>query len=280
MTQIAVHHAHAVRLDLPDAVIAALDTGESGGSTAIMVPGYSGSKEDFAPLLDTLARAGHRVVAIDPPGMYQSPGPDDSAAYTTGWLGSIVCEVAKAVDDRPVHLLGHSFGGLIARAAVLSESSRFRSLTLLDSGPSALPDGPRLQLLAALEPLLPQGSAALYAALQQLEAGDPRVALRTPALREFLRERFVASSTAALKGMADALRTEPDQVAELAAAGVPTLVCYGELDDAWAPATQAEMAARLGAEHQVIAGAAHSPAAEKPSELTSVLTRFWADHDR
>ena len=49
--------------------------------TALLVPGYTGSKEDFIPLLGPLAAAGRRVVAIDMRGQYQTPGPDDPAAY-------------------------------------------------------------------------------------------------------------------------------------------------------------------------------------------------------
>ena len=39
--------------------------------------------------------------------------------------------------------------------------------------------------------------------------------------------------------MGDALRSEPDRIDELKAAGVPTLVLYGEHDDAWPPTVQA-----------------------------------------
>src|SRR5437763_10434838 len=60
----------------------ALDTGPADGMTVLMVAGFTGSKEDFAPLLRPLRTAGHRVVALDQRGQYQSPGPDDSAAYT------------------------------------------------------------------------------------------------------------------------------------------------------------------------------------------------------
>jgi pimeloyl-ACP methyl ester carboxylesterase len=48
--------------------------------TALLVPGYTGSKEDFIPLLGPLAAAGRRVVAVDMRGQYQTPGPDDPAA--------------------------------------------------------------------------------------------------------------------------------------------------------------------------------------------------------
>ena len=46
------------------------------------MPGYTGSKEDFAPLLAPLAAAGFAATAIDLPGQYESPGPADPAGYT------------------------------------------------------------------------------------------------------------------------------------------------------------------------------------------------------
>jgi pimeloyl-ACP methyl ester carboxylesterase len=103
---------------------------------------------------------------------------------------------------------------------------------------------------------------------------------RTPELQELLRRRFVASAVAGLLGMADGLRTESDRVAELAAAlgTTPRLVVCGEGDDAWLPEHQREMAERLGAPFEVIAGAAHSPNVENPRALLDVLlpaVRSW-----
>jgi pimeloyl-ACP methyl ester carboxylesterase len=67
--------------------LAALDTGTGATrGTALLVAGYTGSKEDFAPLLAPLADAGLRAVAIDQRGQYESPGPDDPAATrSTSW---------------------------------------------------------------------------------------------------------------------------------------------------------------------------------------------------
>src|SRR4051812_50133168 len=56
--------------------LAALDTGgEAVRGTALLVAGYTGSKEDFAPLLAPLADAGYRVVAIDRRGAGACPPP-------------------------------------------------------------------------------------------------------------------------------------------------------------------------------------------------------------
>jgi pimeloyl-ACP methyl ester carboxylesterase len=64
-------------------------------------------------------------------------------------------------------------------------------------------------------------------------------------------------------------------VDDLAAAGLPMLVAHGEADDAWQPATQAEMARRLGARHEVITRSVHSPAIENPGATLEVLLSFW-----
>ena len=61
-------------------------------------------------------------------GQYQTPGPDDPAAYDIAELGADITAVADATQAS--HLLGHSFGGLVARAAVLGGYSP-DSLTLL-----------------------------------------------------------------------------------------------------------------------------------------------------
>ena len=76
----------------------ALDTGgEAVRGTALLVAGYTGSKEDFAPLLAPLAEAGYRVVALDQRGQFESPGPDDPAAYSVTELGLDVVAVARVL---------------------------------------------------------------------------------------------------------------------------------------------------------------------------------------
>lgn len=243
--------------------------------TAVLVPGYTGSKEDFALLAPRLAAAGHRVVAVDQRGQYESPGPPDPAAYSVLALAADLLGLVAGLGDAPVHLLGHSFGGLVVRAAALERPAVAASVTLLGSGPAAL-TGPRVDRMDALAPLLRAGGMpAVYAAMEALEVGDPRARPVPAAVRPFLRARFLASSPAGLLGMGAAIRSEPDRVGELAAARLPVLVVYGEGDDAWAPAVQAEMARRLGTEHEIVADAAHSPAAEQPAATAAVLLAFW-----
>ena len=87
---------------------------------------------------------------------------------------------------------------------------------------------------------------------------------------------MLGNSAVGLLAMADSLTTEPDRVAELAALHLPLLVMYGEDDDAWSPAQQDEMAARLGAPVIVVPDAFHSPAAENPELTAQVLRDFFS----
>jgi pimeloyl-ACP methyl ester carboxylesterase len=116
---------------------------------------------------------------------------------------------------------------------------------------------------------------AVHQAMEQLAMTDPKAQAVPAPTRAFLSKRFLANSAAGLRGMADAMTTEPDRVAELAASGLPVLVAHGVADDAWTPEAQADMALRLGARHEVIPGSIHSPAIENPARTLELLFDFW-----
>jgi pimeloyl-ACP methyl ester carboxylesterase len=261
-------------IDTDGAPIAALHSGDTGASPVLLLPGYTGSKEDFAPLLAPLAEAGFNVTAIDLPGQYESSGPADPAHYTPDALAAVVHSVAASLGPR-VHLVGHSFGGLVARAAVIAAPDAFASLVLMCSGPAGI-GGARADMITQLEPVLAaSGLAGVYAASLTIYRAQAGYVEPAAPLAAFLERRFVTGVPAMLQGMGQALRSEPDRVAELATVAPPTLVLYGVDDDAWPPATQHDMAVRLGAARVVIPDAAHSPAVENPAATTSALVDFW-----
>ncbi|MDT7549513.1 MAG: hypothetical protein QOE84_1907 [Actinomycetota bacterium] len=249
--------------------IATLRAGEDGPAV-VLVPGYTGSKEDFRFIVEPLGAQGFSVTAIDQRGQHESPGPDDPDAYTIEALATDLLAVIETV-GRPVHLVGHSFGGLVARAAVIRDATAVRSLTLLCSGPAAL-HSPRTEAVALLRPMLENDGHVAVADLLDAMA-DPA---EPPELRAFLRRRFLATNPIGLVAMADALATEVDRVDELRATGARVLVAYGENDDAWSPPVQADMALRLDAVHAVIPDAAHSPAVENPDATVAVLAAFFS----
>ncbi len=268
---------------LPSGAIAALDSSLHRDAPAgsrpvvLLVPGYTGSKEDFLPLLRPLRDEGYRAVAIDQRGQFESAWAAGPAGYTFQALAQDICQLAAelAPPGSGVHLVGHSLGGLVGREAVLAKAELFDSFTLMGSGPDAI-TGRRRALMDAGELVLARrGMAGLWNQMELSAQADPRYAQSPPALRKFLRTRFMATDPVGLQVMGQELRTAADRTAELAGTGLPMLVLHGEADDAWTPAVQAEMARRLGAAHAVIAGAAHSPAVESPAATLRALLAFW-----
>lgn len=277
-SQITRHGASRVQLTLPGAELAALraQPADPLGAVAVLVPGYTGSKEDFSALLNPLCNAGLSVLALDLPGQYESPGPGCEQDYYPDPLGRIVAALVAelaAGGDR-VLLLGHSYGGLVCRSAVLA-GAPVTGLTLLDSGPGALPQGERRALIDATEPIMRTEGIETVQRLLEVRDGIAE----PPELAALLRARFLRSSTVGLLGMATGLRTERDRVTELATAlrtrAIPCLVVFGESDDAWPVAVQSEMADRLGAAVAVIPNAAHSPTTDNPQALLDVLLPTW-----
>jgi pimeloyl-ACP methyl ester carboxylesterase len=298
-------------LDLPDQVqrvtihsprgwFAALDaepaTGVCERRAALFIPGFTGSKEDFIPVLQPLALAGRRVVAVDMRGQYQSPGAPSAGAYAPDALAADVAAVADVIagDRQGLHLVGHSLGGLIAREAAIAGDTRVISLTLLGSGPGRIA-GQRAEVLRGM-------LALMDAAKSEDPAGETGDSLRAdqrlrltveqiwdehlePQAREdgvpdpvigFLHRRMMGNSPTGLMAMGRYLLSCPDRTAELAGLeGLPIMILYGEDDDAWPPAAQERMARRLGAHRVCIPGAGHSPAVEAPETTASTLTAFW-----
>jgi pimeloyl-ACP methyl ester carboxylesterase len=264
---------------------AALDAMPAAGpcelGTALLLPGFTGSKEDFIAILGQLAAAGRRVIAIDLRGQYQTAGPDDPGGYDLAELGADVAAVAEATEAP--HLLGHSFGGLVARASVIDGFAPV-SLTLLSSGPAALPGSRAAELRQLLKYLDGTPVADLKGKVAELWYGSLRpqavqAGLAAPIV-EFLEQRMLGNNPTGLVTMATQLLAAEDRTAELAARSIPTFVLYGEDDNAWPTAVQRDMAARLNAERTCIPEAAHNPNVEAPATTAHALTTFWNNTER
>ncbi|MEU6097359.1 alpha/beta hydrolase [Streptomyces sp. NPDC047079] len=250
--------------------------------TALLLPGFTGSKEDFIVVQPLLAAAGYRTVAVDGRGQYESPGPrDDEAPYAQSELARDVIAQARAI-GAPMHLLGHSLGGQIARAAVLLDTSPFVSLTLMASGPAqiSVPQQQRVKLLR--DALAIMNMAEVWDAIQAMEppghadAADIDEGLLADG--EDLRRRWLGNSPAQLRATGRQLCEEPDRVAELAAVGLPVHVLSGDRDDTWPIPLLDDMAARLGAHRTVVPHAEHSPNTDRPEPTAEALAAFWNRH--
>lgn len=281
--------ARALWLDTKRGEFAAHEAVPPSGATrgtALLVPGFTGSKEDFIALLKPLALAGYRVVAVDQRGQYETPGPADRAEYTREKLALDVVAMTEALAEpgsgskrtrEPVHLVGHSFGGLVCRSAVIEHGpERWASLTLMSSGPAAIAPGEVARLRMLVDALGVYDLETIWQAKQELEEPKNTPETTDPEIEDFLRERWLTTVPEQLAAAGEQLMTEPDRVAELAAVPLPKLVLSGEEDYAWPVTSMDDMARRLEARRVIVEGAAgHSPNAERPKATAAALAEFW-----
>ncbi|MCT9105671.1 alpha/beta fold hydrolase [Streptomyces mirabilis] len=270
----------AYRLRTARGEFAALDAAPQAQlkGTVLLLPGFTGSKEDFIALHEPLAARGYRTVAVDGRGQYESDGPEhDESAYAQAELAQDVLAQAAAVGT-PVHLVGHSLGGLVARAAVLLDPAPFASLTLMASGPAQISTSQQQRVKLLRDALAVMDMAQVWDAIQAME---PPEEIDTADLdggldgREDLRRRWLLTRPAQLIATGRQLCTEPDRVAELAAVRLPKHVLSGAFDDTWPVALLDDMAVRLKARRTVVPGAEHSPNTDQPEQTALALAKFW-----
>ena len=237
------------------------------------MPGFTGSKEDFIALLPLLRAAGYAVVAVDLAGQNESPGLAIDADYTLTSYADDVTAVADLFPG-PVHLLGHSLGGVICRIAT-ARHRRFTSLALLCSGPVPVPkeQQQRLKLFASV--LDEHGPDVLWQAIRALESEQGNHGPDDPRLAAFLAERFRRNDPRSLLAMVDILVSDRQPSQQPDSSAIPALVVTGEHDDVWWPSIQAEMAQLMGVLQVVIADAGHSPAVDRPEATATALAEFW-----
>ena len=233
---------------------------------AILVHGFTGSKEDFQLIGPLLADRGYRVIVMDNRGQHESPHSVREDAYTLDSLARDVVELAALMQLKMPHLLGHSLGGLVAQRAVAQSPHTWKSLTLMCTGPHAFRDTTWLdEVLRDMPSMTMQESWERYQAAGH--AGHQWF--------EILKKRWFASDPRSIITHAYELTSAGSVMNELKASKVPVHVFYGENDDAWPLEMQNQMAKDLSAQLDVIKDAGHCPNEDQPEATATVIADFW-----
>jgi pimeloyl-ACP methyl ester carboxylesterase len=239
---------------------------QSHRGDAILIHGFTGSKEDFDYIGPLLADRGYRVATFDNRGQYQSPHSDRDGAYTTQSLGRDAVELAALLGMKKVNLLGHSFGGLVLQQAVLQSPATWGSLTMMCSGPENNPNRANTQKISKELPALTMES---YWNLHMAEGYASHVR------PELMRERWLASDKRSVLSHAHHLLNDESFIEQIAALGIPAHVLYGANDDAWPLEVQEKMARDLSAPVTVISDAGHCPNEDQPTATAKAIADFW-----
>lgn len=238
------------------------------GSRAALLSGAGGAKEDFLPLMHRLADAGHRLFALDLCGQNETPGLDDPAAYAMGALATdLAVAITAACARKPVHLVGHGAGALVAATAVVQAQSRQKF------APSAYAS---LTLVSPCWDAPPTVGKTESGDWERLVARQHCGGTMADERRTVIRQRLARSHLMSLEYLASAA-AGPDLVAGLRADGIRTLVVGGAEDPLVPVERIRQLARQLGARHRVVPGAGHLPHHDNPDALAGTLAAFWAE---
>jgi pimeloyl-ACP methyl ester carboxylesterase len=260
--------------DAPSGRLAVLSAGIPGNPRAVLVPGVTGSKEDFVLVLPLLAAAGYHAIAYDMAGQYESAGagpenlrpPRDHYDHEL-FVADLVAILESA--PAPVHLLGYSFAGTVAQIALRERPELVRSLTLLSAPPEP---GQGFRGVKRIGPISALATGAVGAAF--MIWGLQLNVVRVPALRaRFVRDRLRLTRRTSVSDIIALMKRAPDLDQTLAASEIPKLVAVGE-HDLWPLSLHREFAERIGATLAVYP-TGHSPSETAPHQLARDLLALY-----
>jgi pimeloyl-ACP methyl ester carboxylesterase len=241
---------------------------QGDGPLLLCLHGIGSSSQSFARQLDELS-AGHRVVAWDAPGYARSPDPD-MAPGLSGYAQA-AAELIEDLGDR-AHLLGVSWGGVIACQVALERPELLRSLILVGASRGSGRD--------------PEAAAAMRQRGAWLAKQGPDRLARERAPRLLSPTADPALVEEVTQIMAEAIRlpgyrysaaamAEADLSPRLAEIAVPTLVLCGDEDTLTGPVESQALASGIrDAVYVSLRGAGHVANQERPEALNAWVASF------
>src|SRR5436190_19832309 len=242
------------------------------GPPVVLLHGFLCDSRAWEPQLRNLSDR-YEVVAWDAAGAGASDDPLETFTITD-WAEDLA-RLLDALTLEEAHIVGLSWGGLVAQAFVGRYPSRVRSLVLSDTyagWKGSLPAdvvAKRLARCLSESELAPAGLVARWVPVEfftEAVSGDVAAAM-SAIVSDFhpLGFRLMARSLA-----------ENDTTALLPAIHVPTLLLWGEADQR-SPIAVAERfrEAIPNAELRIVPGAGHVSNMEQPNVFTSHARRFF-----
>jgi len=243
------------------------------GPPLLLLHGFTGSKENWLPVVDALSRD-FRVLAPDLPGWGFGDAPSQPPfgyAADAARLGRFIAAVAG---DGPVHLVGHSMGGGIAAVLAGTQPQRVDTLVLMDAAGVAFDNRFAQEVLSGGHPFGVAGREDLDRYMHLVFDDPPWLPWpvdRALIERRIANEPFERQVLAAISGEPGGLA--PEQAAPSIRA--PTLLLWCR-DDRVVDLTAAERYASLIPDTRTVLldGCNHMPMMEQPAATVEALRQF------
>ncbi len=215
-------------------------------------------------------RLHYNVVAFDLPGHGRSPGRPEDWTFEEAVL--VIASLIERVSDAPVHLVGISFGGMLAQATVLARPDLVRTLTLIGTA-STFTEAARSGMRERANLVRTAGMAAvLESSLDRWFS--PRFRTDRPDIIDRVTKTILADDPAIHAAIWEMIAgfDVHDRLGEIRC---PTLILVGELDPSTPPsAATALMSAIADATMVVLPGASHIATVEAPEMVNAELQAF------
>lgn len=253
---------------------------EGSGVPLVMVGGFTATVEVWGRLRGLLA-ARHRVVMFDNRGSGRTKVENDDGDRRPARLAGDVFALAEGLGLGRFHLMGGSFGGMIAQEAALARPERVRSLIVACShfgGKERAEPAPGVRETRVRGGVKEATEAERRAALETIFHPDT-VRSRPEVVRHYdENKRLFPHSKEEL-----ARRTEGmarfDASGRLPGLKVPALVIHGSHDRLVPTANARLIAGRIpGAELVIVEGAGHHFYSERPEASAEAVLGFLERH--
>ncbi|GAA4727501.1 alpha/beta hydrolase [Nocardioides endophyticus] len=238
---------------------------ESGeGEPLILVHGGESDRTQFTALRRFFGD-GIRAISYDQRDTGDTAGPDDP--YTIDDMGTDLADLVFALGYERAHLLGTSYGGIVAMHAALDYPERFSSLSLAACAPNAEFGGPGMATLLKLDPQERRSFMVDMLITTQGQIDNPGLLDRA---RSVLAPRTPEQNARRMEAVAT-----HDVLDRLVDLDVPTLLIHGTDDPLIVVEAAHEMAKRIpNSRMELIEGGRHGIATEFPQLVGGAVREF------
>src|SRR5262245_3320886 len=270
---------------------------DASHAPVIVLHGGPGATHDYLENLAALADARRRVILYDQVGNGNSDHPHHPDMWTVELFVNELATVRQALGLAHTHILGQSWGGMLAMEYALTQPTGLLSLVVADS-PASIPQwvSEANRLRAELPPEV-QATLLRHDATGATDNPEYQEAMQVFYRRHVCRldpqPEFVTRSFEKIAETPEVYHTmngpsefhvigtlkDWDITGRLGEIHSPTLLISGAFDEATPAIMETVQRGIPGAEWELFANSSHMPHAEEPERFLQVVNAFLERHE-